>query len=202
MARCEASVSHTRNLRSGARSVVFLKFNFDRAIGFYVLQVSDCRVPMLLQVYMPLVIIVMSSWVSFWLIKTEMGQETPARTGLGSTTVLAVVTVGFGFVGRTKPPTSGWITAMDLYILFCFIMVFLAFVEFAFISFIGIFIKRMKITDMVRVTTLRQMTRCAASPLVDMPPLLDSYSPDLWSTSTESAPLMADPGEVTVWQLL
>lgn len=194
--RCQASPSH----RSGARSVVFLKFNFDRAIGFYVLQVASHRVPKLLQVYMPLVIIVMSSWVSFWLIKTEMGQETPARTGLGSTTVLAVVTVGFGFVGRTKPPTSGWITAMDLYILFCFIMVFLAFVEFAFISFIGIFIKRMKITDMVRVTTLRQMTRCAASPLVDMPPLLDSYSPDLW-TSTDSAPLMADPGEVIWWQL-
>ena len=38
-------------------------------------------------------------------------------------------------------------------------MVFLAFVEFAFISFIGIFIKRMKMNDLVRVTTLRQMTR-------------------------------------------
>ncbi len=35
-------------------------------------------------------------------IKTEMGQEVPARTGLGSTTVLAVVTIGFGFVGTTK----------------------------------------------------------------------------------------------------
>ena len=40
-------------------------------------------------------------------------------------------------------------------------MVFLAFVEFAFISFIGIFVRRMKMTDLVRVTTLRQMTRCA-----------------------------------------
>ena len=35
------------------------------------------------------------------------------------------------------------------YILFCFLMVFLAFVEFAFISFIGIFIRRLKITDAV-----------------------------------------------------
>ena len=68
--------------------MVFLNFSFDRAIGFYVLQV-----------YTPLVIIVMSSWVSFWLIKTDKGQETPARTGLGSTTVLAVVTIGFGFAG-------------------------------------------------------------------------------------------------------
>ena len=51
-------------------------------------------------------IIVMSSWVSFWLIKTEKGQETPARTGLGSTTVLAVVTIGFGFVGGTKESSN------------------------------------------------------------------------------------------------
>jgi hypothetical protein len=38
-------------------------------------------------------------------------------------------------------------------------MVFLAFVEFAFISFVGIFISRMKYRDFVRVRTLRQMTR-------------------------------------------
>ena len=47
----------TKKLRSGIRSVVFLKFHFERAIGFYVLQV-----------YIPLTIIVMSSWVSFWLV--------------------------------------------------------------------------------------------------------------------------------------
>ena len=32
------------------------------------------------QVYIPLYIIVMSSWVTFWLVKTEKGQETPARS--------------------------------------------------------------------------------------------------------------------------
>ena len=51
----------TYKLRSGIRSVVFLKFNFERAIGFYVLQV-----------YIPLTIIVMSSWVSFWLVKSYL----------------------------------------------------------------------------------------------------------------------------------
>ena len=45
------------------------------------------------------------------------------------------------------------------YVMLCFSMVFLAFVEFAFISFIGIFVKRLKLNDLVRVTTLRQMTR-------------------------------------------
>ena len=55
-----------------------------------------------------------SLWLLCVQIKTELGQETPARTGLGSTTVLAVVTVGFGFVGGGKPSTSGWITALDM----------------------------------------------------------------------------------------
>ena len=32
-----------------------------------------------------------------------------------------------------KPSTSGWITALDLYVMLCFCLVFLAFVEFAFI---------------------------------------------------------------------
>ena len=57
-----------------------------------------------LQVYIPLYIIVMSSWVTFWLVKTDKGQETPARTQLGATTVLAVVTIGFG--GKAKPQVS------------------------------------------------------------------------------------------------
>ena len=80
-------------MRNGERSVVFLSFDFQRAIGFYVLQV-----------YIPLYIIVMSSWVTFWLVKTEKGQETPARTQLGATTVLAVVTIGFG--GKAKPQVN------------------------------------------------------------------------------------------------
>jgi hypothetical protein len=48
---------------------------------------------------------------------------------------------------------------LDIFVVICFVMVFLAFVEFAFISFVGIFISRMKYRDFVRVRTLRQMTR-------------------------------------------
>jgi hypothetical protein len=54
---------------------------------------------------------------------------------------------------------TGWRTALDIFVVICFVMVFLAFVEFAFISFVGIFISRMKYRDFVRVRTLRQMTR-------------------------------------------
>ena len=64
---------------------------------FYTLHSDDCKIMIMTmalkkkknlkkmqkvlagQVYIPLYIIVMSSWVTFWLVKTEKGQETPAR---------------------------------------------------------------------------------------------------------------------------
>ena len=64
-----------------------------------------------LQIYVPLTLIVCCSWVTFWLVKTEKGTEIPARTSLGATTVLSVVTIGFG--GKSKPQVSknklGWL---------------------------------------------------------------------------------------------
>ena len=53
------------------------------------------------QIYIPLTLIVCCSWITFLLVKTEKGSEIPARTSLGATTVLSVVTIGFG--GKTKP---------------------------------------------------------------------------------------------------
>ena len=110
--------------------------------------------------YVPLYIIVMSSWVTFWLVKTDKGQETPARTQLGATTVLAVVTIGFG--GKAKPQVGymnynvlycavlhctvqvGYATALDVFIIICFMSVFTALIEFAFINFLDMFIRRLK----------------------------------------------------------
>ena len=45
-------------------SVISLHFAFHRQTGFY-----------LLQIYVPLTLIVMCSWVTFWLRKTEKGQD-------------------------------------------------------------------------------------------------------------------------------
>jgi hypothetical protein len=71
-------------------STVSLSFEFQRQQGFFVLQI-----------YIPLTLIVMCSWVTFWLTKTEKGSEIPARTSLGASSVLSVVTIGFG--GKSKP---------------------------------------------------------------------------------------------------
>ena len=106
-------------------SSVYLEFTFKRRMGFFVLQVSIniLQIGMLsltifemhhvlisnvlhfiFQIYIPLALIVCCSWVTFWLVKTEKGTEIPARTSLGATTVLSVVTIGFG--GKSKPQVS------------------------------------------------------------------------------------------------
>jgi hypothetical protein len=122
--------SSVASMKNGNHSVIFLKFQFDRTRGFYILQI-----------YIPLTIIVMSSWVSFWLIKTDLGHETAARTGLGATSTLAVVTIGFG--GKTKPQVA-YATALDIFIIICFISVFCALAEFALLSFLDLYIRKMK----------------------------------------------------------
>jgi hypothetical protein len=56
-----------RLIESGFRndSVAFLHFFFERQMGFF-----------LLQIYTPLLVIVMCSWVAFWIVKTDA----PARS--------------------------------------------------------------------------------------------------------------------------
>ena len=56
---------------------------------------------LMFQIYIPLTLIVCCSWVQFWLTKTDIGGEIDARTTLGATTVLTVVTIGF--IGNSKP---------------------------------------------------------------------------------------------------
>ena len=116
---------------------------------------------------MPLTLIVCSSWVTFWLVKTEKGTEIPARTSLGATTVLSVVTIGFG--GKGKPQVQivyfcysrtnhschiffvglqvGYSTALDIFIILCFVTVFAALVEFAILNFIDTIMRRLKKQD-------------------------------------------------------
>lgn len=117
-----------RKIASGLRtdSVAFLLFNFERQSGFW-----------LLGIYFPLTLIVMCSWVAFWIVKTDV----PARIALGVTTVLSVTKIGFG--GKAKPQV-GYSTALDIYIIICFFYTFAALTEFAVINFITIFVQRHK----------------------------------------------------------
>ncbi len=62
----------------GAYVRMYCDFLFTRALGYY-----------MIQIYLPSILIVVISWVSFWLNR----EATPARVSLGVTTVLTMTTL-------------------------------------------------------------------------------------------------------------
>ena len=147
-------ITGNRNVTSkiGKQSVISVKFRFSRTLSDH-----------FLRTYFPLIIIVMCSWVSFWLVRTKYGGEIVARVGLGITCCLAVVTIGF--IGDTKLKVP-YATALDVFVIICFAFVFLALVEYAFIHFIELYVKRVKYKDKDRLIHLQEMTKSLIMPIV------------------------------------
>lgn len=97
----------------GNYSCISACFRLRRQMGFY-----------LIQLYTPSVLIVIISWMSFWI---DMSL-TPARVGLGITTVLTMTTQSMG--SRSSMPKLSYINAMDVWMTSCLIFVFAALFEF------------------------------------------------------------------------
>ncbi|KAF2360402.1 Neurotransmitter-gated ion-channel transmembrane domain [Trinorchestia longiramus] len=85
----------------------------------------------LLQTYIPTILIVFISWVSFWLDPNAA----PARITLGVTTLLTLTTLASG-VRQALPPVS-YVKAIDVWIGVCMIMVFGALLEFTFANWMA-----------------------------------------------------------------
>lgn len=92
-------------------------FHFKRLFGYY-----------LLQAYMPSFLIVILSWVSFWVHKDAV----PARITLGVTTVLTMTTQLTG--SSSNEIQVSYAKAIDIWYSFCMILVFSALVEYAFVN--------------------------------------------------------------------
>lgn len=108
-------------------SVVKATFILRRNIGYFVLQM-----------YVPCILMVCSSWVNFWIDP----DCTPARVQLSVTSVLSITTIGF--VGRSALPKVPYPTALDWFVILCFVFVFAVLVEYAVINFID------KVTDDIK----------------------------------------------------
>jgi len=106
------------SLSSGNYSRLLADIQFDRAIGYYVIQV-----------YIPSSLIVVMSWVSFWLNRGAA----PARVGLGVTTVLTMTTL-MASVNAALPKIS-YMKSIDIYLGVCFFMVFGALIEYACVGY-------------------------------------------------------------------
>ncbi|XP_069510433.1 gamma-aminobutyric acid receptor subunit pi isoform X2 [Ambystoma mexicanum] len=80
----------------------------------------------ILETYIPSALLVVLSWVSFWLSMASV----PARTCIGVTTVLSMTTLMMG--SRDSLPTAnGVIKAIDVFLGICFSFIFGALLEYA-----------------------------------------------------------------------
>merc|ERR1719433_919120 len=83
----------------------------------------------LLTIYVPSCMLVIVSWVSFWLDSKSV----PARVSLGVTTLLTMSTQIAG-VNRSLPPVA-YTKAIDVWSGACVLFVFSALLEFAFVNY-------------------------------------------------------------------
>ncbi|XP_068600222.1 gamma-aminobutyric acid receptor subunit rho-3a [Brachionichthys hirsutus] len=83
----------------------------------------------LLQTYFPTMLMVMLSWVSFWIDRRAV----PARVSLGITTVLTMSTIITG-VSASMPQVS-YVKAVDIYLWVSFLFVFLSVIEYAAVNY-------------------------------------------------------------------
>lgn len=94
-------------LIAGNYSRLACEIQFVRSMGYY-----------LIQIYIPSGLIVIISWVSFWLNRNA----TPARVALGVTTVLTMTTL-MSSTNAALPKIS-YVKSIDVYLGTCFVMVF------------------------------------------------------------------------------
>nr|XP_013815270.1 PREDICTED: gamma-aminobutyric acid receptor subunit alpha-3 isoform X1 [Apteryx mantelli mantelli] len=111
---------HACPLKFGSWEYVVMTthFHLKRKIGYFVIQT-----------YLPCIMTVILSQVSFWLNR----ESVPARTVFGVTTVLTMTTLSIS--ARNSLPKVAYATAMDWFIAVCYAFVFSALIEFATVNY-------------------------------------------------------------------
>ncbi|XP_060605811.1 glycine receptor subunit alpha-2-like isoform X1 [Ruditapes philippinarum] len=96
---------------------ITLEFELKRSFGYYITQI-----------YIPSILIVCLSWVSFWLDIDAV----PARISLGLLTVLTMTTQSAG--ARSSLPKVSYVKGIDVWMATCLLFVFAALIEFAYVN--------------------------------------------------------------------
>ncbi|VDN84762.1 unnamed protein product [Brugia pahangi] len=103
---------------SGSYSRLWAQFLFEREFSFY-----------MIQIYIPAILVVFISWVSFWINP----ESAPSRTVIGTFTILSETHLLMS-TNRRLPPVS-YIKAVDVYLGFCYLNVVLALIEYATVTY-------------------------------------------------------------------
>nr|XP_022321966.1 glycine receptor subunit alpha-1-like isoform X2 [Crassostrea virginica] len=109
----------SRTFKYGSATFTCLSTNLhlQRNIGYY-----------MAQVFVPSILIVILSWVSFWIHVDAI----PARISLGVLTVLTITTQSSGI--RSSLPRVSYVKAIDVWNSVCLLFVFAALLEYAYIN--------------------------------------------------------------------
>nr|XP_015206545.1 PREDICTED: gamma-aminobutyric acid receptor subunit alpha-3-like [Lepisosteus oculatus]XP_015206546.1 PREDICTED: gamma-aminobutyric acid receptor subunit alpha-3-like [Lepisosteus oculatus]XP_015206547.1 PREDICTED: gamma-aminobutyric acid receptor subunit alpha-3-like [Lepisosteus oculatus] len=130
---------------TGEYIVMTTYFHLKRKIGYFVIQT-----------YLPCIMTVILSQVSFWLNR----ESVPARTVFGVTTVLTMTTLSIS--ARNSLPKVAYATAMDWFMAVCYAFVFSALIEFATVNY---FTKRSWAWDGKKAMEAQELRRRESAPL-------------------------------------
>nr|XP_022301864.1 glycine receptor subunit alpha-2-like isoform X2 [Crassostrea virginica] len=98
-------------------SCIFLDIHLKRNHGYYITQI-----------YVPSALVVVLSWVNFWLTVDAV----PARISLGLLTVLTTTTQSTSFFSNLQKVS--YVKALDVWLAVCMLFVFAALLEFAYVN--------------------------------------------------------------------
>ncbi|CAL1573544.1 unnamed protein product [Knipowitschia caucasica] len=129
----------------------------------------------MLQTYFPTMLMVMLSWVSFWIDRRAV----PARVSLGITTVLTMSTIITG-VSASMPQVS-YVKAVDIYLWASFLFVFLSVIEYAAVNYFTTVeemkkLRRAKVPASFNNTQAMAFDSCFHDNDIDLSPFPDSSS--------------------------
>lgn len=103
-------------LSTGTYSILLAQFNLERNCGYY-----------WLVIYLPAIFLVILSWMPFCM---DPEQKHYTRLAIGSFTSISIVIVMIGSIGLTLPHYHS-LTAINVYLFVCMLMIFLAFIRSA-----------------------------------------------------------------------
>ncbi|XP_064471015.1 glutamate-gated chloride channel-like isoform X3 [Ornithodoros turicata] len=155
----------TSRTNTGDYSCLRVDLVFKREFSYY-----------LIQIYIPCCMLVIVSWVSFWLDPTSI----PARVSLGVTTLLTMATQISG-INASLPPVS-YTKAIDVWTGVCLTFVFGALLEFALVNYASR-------SDAHRQNMQKQKRKWELEPPVDSDHLEDG-------TTTFAMPLVHHHGDM------
>lgn len=132
---------------AGNYSSLTLYFELEREFGHYIMDY-----------YVPSIMLVTVSWVTFWLDPNAV----PGRTTLGTSTMLTFITLSRN-TGSSLPKVS-YIKATEIWFIGCTIFIFGSLVEFAFVNTIwrrrkDIEVKKVNSKHVLRATLTPQLNR-------------------------------------------